>query len=298
MEAQDPKSNTPERGNKRETGTHKQSAVDTASQLDVGNNLRGTSPHNTDDGSVHHPTPSSLTVNPIHLESSEDTSPSNRAHTTQDLRTVDWQQSPGVDDISIPDVVPNTPFDNNSRVTSKSTLASSTFESVDNHCSTTSAPHSPESQQLAIRETSNQAFSTTPFDTKPQRPTSVPIVTSNSAAGRTDRDDIKYPKYPDRSFNDLPSLQSQHHSPLHPQPLRTRSSHTSQDSSFPSISSRNSQDQISLVTGARTVGNTPAQSPGLFDFIYPTSRNQVEGSEDSQTNTPLMHPAHKQTPKE
>ncbi|KAL8982532.1 MAG: hypothetical protein Q9205_002984 [Flavoplaca limonia] len=298
MEAQNPKSNTPERGNKRETGTHKQSAVDAASQLDVGNNLRDTSPHNTDDASVHHPTPSSLTVNPVLLESPEDTSTSSHAQTTQDLRTVDWQQSPGVDDISIPDVVSNTPFDNNSRATSKSTLASSTFESVDNHCSTTSAPHSPQSQQLAIRETSSQAFSTNPFDAKPQRPTSVPIVTSNSAAGRRDRDDIKYPKYPDRSFNDLPPVQSQHHSPLHPQPLRTRSSHTSQDSSFPSISSRNSQDQISLVTGARTVGNTPAQSPGLFDYIYPTSRNQVEGSEDSQTNTPLMHPAHMQTPKE
>lgn len=53
-----------------------------------------------------------------------------------------------------------------------------------------------------------------------------------------------------------------------------------------------------MVTGAKTVGNTPAQSPGLFSPVYPASRNIVDESEDSQTSTPLMHPAHMQTPKE
>ncbi|KAL8719579.1 MAG: hypothetical protein Q9225_003431 [Loekoesia sp. 1 TL-2023] len=53
-----------------------------------------------------------------------------------------------------------------------------------------------------------------------------------------------------------------------------------------------------MVPGAKTAGNTPAQSPGLFSPVYPASRNQVEESEDSQTSTPLLHPAHMQTPKE
>ncbi|KAL8874171.1 MAG: hypothetical protein Q9174_000476 [Haloplaca sp. 1 TL-2023] len=55
---------------------------------------------------------------------------------------------------------------------------------------------------------------------------------------------------------------------------------------------------IAMATGAKTVGSTPAQSPGLFSPLFPSGRSQVDESEDSQTSTPLMHPAHLQTPKE
>ncbi|KAI4258455.1 MAG: hypothetical protein LQ352_001206 [Teloschistes flavicans] len=155
-------------------------------------------------------------------------------------------------------------------------------------------PSSDWSQTRTAAETSNQTFrNNTP---KPPRPTSVPTAISSSNSLRKNRDGPEYPHYPEQSFA---SLQSQHYPPPHqPYPLRTRSSHPSQNSSFSSIPSHGSRDYISTITGARTVGNTPAQSPGLFSPVYPASRTQVEESEDSQTSTPLLHPAHMQTPKE
>lgn len=191
---------------------------------------------------------------------------------------------------------PLTDLDDTSRVTSTSTLASSAFSSTSIQLNSTSAPHSPHRLPAPLGDSSIPTTNSASFPSKPPRPTSVPIVTSNSSSSRRRRDGPEYPRYPDQSFA---ALQSQHYPPTYqPHPLKTRSSHTSQNSSFSSIPSRSSRDQIALMTGAKTVGGTPAQSPGLFSPVYPASRSQVDESEDSQTSTPLMHPAHTQTPKE
>ncbi|KAL8997844.1 MAG: hypothetical protein Q9188_006231 [Gyalolechia gomerana] len=201
----------------------------------------------------------------------------------------------GANEYFAPETAPSTELDDNSRVTSTSTLASSAFSFVSSQRNTTSAPHSPQGQPGTSGQSPTSASNIATSTGKPPRPTSVPIVTSNSSSTRRRRDGPEYPRYPDQSFA---ALQLQHYPTNQPHPLRTRSSHASQNSSFSSIPSRNSRDHIAMVTGAKTVGNTPAQSPGLFSPVYPASRNKLDESEDSQTSTPLMHPAHMQTPKE
>ncbi|KAL8935640.1 MAG: hypothetical protein Q9211_004597, partial [Gyalolechia sp. 1 TL-2023] len=201
----------------------------------------------------------------------------------------------GANDYFAPETAPSTELDDNSRVTSTSTLASSAFSFVSSQRNTTSAPHSPQGQPGTSGQlptpTSNVAISSG----KPPRPTSVPTVNRGSSSTRRRRHGPEYPRYPDQSFA---ALQSQHYPAPQPHPLRTRSSHASQNSSFSSIRSGNSRDHIAMVTGAKTVGNTPAQSPGLFSPVYPAGRSKADESEDSQTSTPLTHPAHMQTPKE
>lgn len=120
------------------------------------------------------------------------------------------------------------------------------------------------------------------------RPTSVPNLNTNPASKRR-REGLDYPVYPDQSFA---ALQSQQHArPYQPHPLRTRSSHSSHNSSYSSISSRQSRDFI-MQSGAKTMGNTPAQSPGLF------SPTLTRGRPDDTTRTPTLHPSHLQTPTE
>ena len=121
------------------------------------------------------------------------------------------------------------------------------------------------------------------------RPTSVPNLNTKSTSGRRRREGPDYPVYPDQSFAALHS--QQHPRPYQPHPLRTRSSHSSQNSSYSSISSRQSRD-FPMPSGSKTMGNTPAQSPGLFSPTLPRGRS------DEVTRTPTLHPSHLQTPTE
>lgn len=78
--------------------------------------------------------------------------------------------------------------------------------------------------------------------------------------------------------------------PRQPQPLRT------QGMAYSATNPR-SRACSALPSGAKTVGNTPTQSPGLFT---PTTRHNGQGdeSEESPYNTPMLHPTHLQKPKE
>ncbi|KAL8694545.1 MAG: hypothetical protein Q9218_000801 [Villophora microphyllina] len=205
------------------------------------------------------------------------------------------QLLPEADDSSLPDVDPQPKLDSDFAASYTPSQAPFSDRSVStDERDITSVPSSSWNQPRPSRETFNHSLRNN--TSKPSRPTSVPTVISSSTSLRKSRDGPEYPRYPDQSFA---SLQSQHYLPPHQTyPLRTRSSHISQNSSFSSIPSHGSRDHIPTVTGARTVGNTPAQSPGVFSPVYPASRTQVEESEDSQTSTPLLHPAHMQTPKE
>ena len=222
--------------------------------------------------------------------------------TNQPCRTVDSleqgekhsQWSGRMNDFGNPLPAQNVALYRDSRESSSSTLASDGTGLGDIDYSTTSLPHAAWTAQGTLSDTNNQALKRA--TSKPPRPTSVPIATYAATSVRKFREGTEYPRYPDQSFA---VLQSQHCPPIsHPQPIRPRSSHPSQNSSFSAIPSHNSRDQIAMAPGAKTVGSTPAQSPGLFSPLFPSGRSQVEESEDSQTSTPLTHPAHLQTPKE
>ncbi|MCJ1398288.1 hypothetical protein MMC11_001485 [Xylographa trunciseda] len=136
-----------------------------------------------------------------------------------------------------------------------------------------------------LARTGYEAPSTTPL---------APIVTTQlQPAPQLRRDG---PHYPNQSFA---ALQSQYYPPPYqPHPLRTRSSHPSQNTSYSSASSPQSRDRASIVAGARTAGNTPAQSPGLFSPSTSKYRMAGDHEEESQYNTPLLHPSHLAAPKE
>ena len=126
------------------------------------------------------------------------------------------------------------------------------------------------------------------------RPTSVPIMQDRSSHPLTHTDRVERPHYPDQSYK---ALESQRHPPsYHPPPLRTRNSNPSQHSSYSSLSSRKSREFPSMIAGAKTVGSTPAQSPGLYSPSYPRSKASTEDLEDIGYQTPQLHPTHNQTP--
>ncbi|MCJ1389383.1 hypothetical protein MMC18_002240 [Xylographa bjoerkii] len=128
----------------------------------------------------------------------------------------------------------------------------------------------------------------------PSITTLAPIVTSQVQPTPHLRRDG--PHYPNQSFA---ALQSQYYPPPYqPHPLRTRSSHPSQNSFYSSASSPQSRDRASVVAGARTAGNTPAQSPGLFSPSTSKYRMTGDHEEESRYNTPLLHPSHLAAPKE
>lgn len=178
------------------------------------------------------------------------------------------------------------------RAESTSTLSSTSEDNcVIPRRDSLSAPHSQERHHSVWRDIPAQTFVGS-ASYEPPRPTSVPNLQSHSAT-RKRKNGSEYPSYPNQSFA---TLHTQHYSSPHqPHPLRTRSSHPSQNSSYSSSASR-SRDYSHLPSGAKTVGNTPAQSPGLFTPSLSRSRPSGDESEDSHYNTPLLHPSHLQAP--
>jgi SNF1-activating kinase 1 len=102
------------------------------------------------------------------------------------------------------------------------------------------------------------------------------------------------PRYPDQSFA---ALHSQRPAP----PLRTRSSNPSQGSLHTSFSSSplSNRDRQNSFQVARTAGNTPISSPGLFSprGSHPAASAAMAESTASHSS-PHLHPSHLLTPKE
>ncbi|ORY12230.1 hypothetical protein BCR34DRAFT_482943 [Clohesyomyces aquaticus] len=113
------------------------------------------------------------------------------------------------------------------------------------------------------------------------------------------------PHYPNQSYA---ALQSQHYPPPYaphytPHVLRTRSSH-------PSHYASHSVAQLStfglphehvhniMDSGSRTVGNSPASSPGLFSPTTPPLRPVPASEEHGYYSSPYLHHTHRQAPKE
>lgn len=161
-----------------------------------------------------------------------------------------------------------------------------------------STPASPDGHALIWKEFSAQHQAGPPCNSyRNARPTSVPNFQTKPTSRRPEGPE--YPNYPDQSFK---ALQSQHYPPPYrassPHPLRARSSHLSQSPSFSSSDNQSLSDLPHLPSGAKTVGNTPAQSPGLFSEIFPVKRQWPSESDDGRSGTPTLHPTYHKPPKE
>ena len=156
-----------------------------------------------------------------------------------------------------------------------------------------SMPASPESYQVNWRDFSSHQGGSVITSSSP-RPTSVPNFQSSSLSRRREGPD--YPNYPDQSFRALQDQESHlTHRPVSPRPLRTRSS---QSSHFSPSDSQYSTDLPRNPSGAKSLGNTPAQSPGLFSSASTRKRPWPSENDEGRSNTPMLHPTHQKPPKE
>ena len=161
--------------------------------------------------------------------------------------------------------------------------------STNSQLDTSSTPVSPDSRASTWKDYMPS------FIPECNRPVSVPNLSSKPMSRR--REGPEYPNYPDQSFK---ALQNQHYPPPYrprePHHLRTRSSQPIHNLSFSSSDEAPVRGYPAVPSGAKTVGNTPAQSPGLFTML--PKRHWTTESEEARSNTPLLHPAHLQEPKE
>ena len=102
----------------------------------------------------------------------------------------------------------------------------------------------------------------------------------------SDKHSQDLPVYPDQSYA---SLQSQVHPTYQPPFSHPRSA----PQSHHDIRSRLAQSRA-----ARTAGNTPLSSPGLFSFKTPSSTTSFGTDDGTRVSTPYLHPTHLQPPKE
>ena len=125
------------------------------------------------------------------------------------------------------------------------------------------------------------------------RPTSVPNFQSRRREG------ADYPTYPNQSFAALHSqIYPQIYSPSSQYTARTRSSNPHSFSASSTDVQAVNKDNPHSNSGSKTVGNTPAQSPGLFTPAFTNRAKWVGGSEEGHSTTPMLHPTHHKAPKE
>ena len=178
-----------------------------------------------------------------------------------------------------------------SRTPSSSNVSSTGLSGfINRHLDTSSTPVSPDSRVSTWKDYVPS------FNPESNRPVSVPNFQSKPMSRRREGPD--YPNYPDQSFK---ALQNQQYPPPYrpgePHHLRTRSSQPIHNLSFSSSDEAPARGYPAVPSGAKTVGNTPAQSPGLFTPMLP-KRQWITESEEALANASLLHPAHLQEPKE
>ncbi|OAL48719.1 kinase-like protein [Pyrenochaeta sp. DS3sAY3a] len=151
------------------------------------------------------------------------------------------------------------------------------------------APHADRPVFLRDMSSASTASNTT------VRASSVDPILSSIPASRRDG-----PVYPNQSYAAL-HLQ-QHPTPHVPPIVRSRTTHPTHSAanSLSSLATFGIHDEHyrDLVdSGARTVGNSPVSSPGLFD---PTNRRSanIEQRDDGLYSSPWLHHTHRQPPKE
>ena len=177
-----------------------------------------------------------------------------------------------------------------SRTPSSSNVSSTGLSgSTNSQLDTSSTPVSPDSRASTWKDYLPS------FNPEGNRPVSVPNLQSKPMSRR--REGPEYPNYPDQSFK---ALQDQQYPPYRsgePHHLRTRSSQPSHTLSFALSDEAPVRGFPATSSGAKTVGNTPAQSPGLFMSNF--SKQQWSSElDEARSSTPMLHPAHLQEPKE
>ena len=171
---------------------------------------------------------------------------------------------------------------------SRSSEATSLVSPRDPDTSSTSSPATPNEHAGILKDAAAESTTGPNHNPGNPRPTSVPNFQSVSLSRRRDLPD--YPQYPNQSFAAL-----QKH-PAHPHPLRTRTSNPLHESSYISSNASSTNNVPNVPSGARTAGNTPAQSPSLFSPTF--GKKQGIENEDVGYSTPMLHPTHLQAPKE
>ena len=176
-----------------------------------------------------------------------------------------------------------------SRTPSSSNVSSTGFSgSTNSQLDLSSTPVSPDSRASTWKDYMPS------FNPESNRPVSVPNFQSKNMSRRRDGPD--YPNYPDQSFK---ALQNQHYPPPYqpgePHHLRTRSFQPSQNQSFSSSDDPSTRGYPPIPSGAKTVGNTPAQSPGLFSPIL-SKKHWTGEPDETRSAAPMLHPAHLQAP--
>ncbi|KAL9075584.1 MAG: hypothetical protein Q9157_003966, partial [Trypethelium eluteriae] len=121
-------------------------------------------------------------------------------------------------------------------------------------------------------------------------------------ASNTRKPPQEYPQFPNQAYA---ALQSQLHPspypPPPPPPFRARSAHPSDYASSSTAVSPFNDPRARLITesGSKTVGNSPAGSPGLFTpTASPVRAHASHFEEDGYYSTPYLHFTHMQAPKE
>ena len=83
----------------------------------------------------------------------------------------------------------------------------------------------------------------------------------------------------------------------HTQRIRTRTSSPRQTRYYPTSNTSSTSDLGNLHAGAKTVGNTPTQSPYLLSPTFAAKKPGTD-SDDGHYTTPLLNPTHMKEPKE
>ncbi|KAE8375100.1 hypothetical protein BDV26DRAFT_23882 [Aspergillus bertholletiae] len=115
----------------------------------------------------------------------------------------------------------------------------------------------------------------------------APLPRRSSHLGQSDTQSPEYPVYPDQSYA---VLQSQIHPTYQHPSLRSRNSYPSRIEAL---------GRFAPSRAARTAGNTPASSPGLFSVRSPLrSTSSLVSDDEGGISSPFLHPTHLQPPKE
>ncbi|KAL2013769.1 hypothetical protein VTN00DRAFT_1294 [Thermoascus crustaceus] len=131
---------------------------------------------------------------------------------------------------------------------------------------------------------------------------SEPIV-RNPAVQRVARQSVQLPEPPASSTqsantsNDLPVYPDQSYASLQSQVHPTYQPHLRSRSSYPSHADPSSRCP-QYRGGARTAGNTPVSSPGLFSVRTSRSTPPIGSDDEGRLGSPYLHPTHLQPPKE
>ncbi|KAJ5084400.1 hypothetical protein NUU61_008979 [Penicillium alfredii] len=147
-------------------------------------------------------------------------------------------------------------------------------------------PHVYSSSRTSSTRTSSSSLQALNEDTVVDARSDLGNIRRSPRRTSRNSDTQDYPVYPDQSYA---VLQSQVHPTWQPHHLRSRSSYPSH-TDVPA--------RLPFPRVARTAGNTPVSSPGLFSMRSSRSTPPLGSDDEAGIGSPYLHPTHLQPPKE